>query len=48
VVVALFDDEDSLRKLEGRLRSDPARGGDFFSLLSLTTQPPDVTQYEIR
>ena len=47
-MVALFDDEDSLRKLEGRLRSDPARGGDFFSLLSLTTQPPEVTQYEIR
>ncbi len=48
VVVALFDDEDSLRRLEGKLRSDPVRGGDFFSLLSLTTQPPDVVQYEIR
>src|SRR5712691_45933 len=48
VVVALFDDEDSLRRLEGRLRSDPLRGGDFFSLLSLTTQPPEVVQYEIR
>ena len=48
VVVALFEDEDSLRRLEGRLRSDPVRGGDFFSLLSLTTQPPEVVQYEIR
>ena len=48
VVVALFEDEDSLRRLEGRLRSDPVRGGDFFALLSLTTQPPEVTQYEIR
>ena len=48
VVVALFVDEDSLRRLEGSLRSDPLRGGDFFALLSLTTQPPDVTQYEVR
>src|SRR2546422_5542662 len=48
VVIALFVDEDSLRRLEGSLRSDPLRGGDFFALLSLTTQPPDVTQYEIR
>jgi len=48
VVVALFEDEDSLRRLEGRLRSDPLRGGDFLSLLSLTTQPPEVVQYEIR
>ncbi len=48
VVVALFEDEDSLRRLEGRLRSDPLRGGDFFELLSMTTQPPDVVQYEIR
>jgi len=48
IVVALFEDEDSLRRLEGKLRSDPLSGGDFFSLLSLTTQPPDVTQYEIR
>lgn len=47
VVVAVFDDEDSLRRLDGRLRSDPARGGDFFALLSLTTQPPEVTQYEV-
>ncbi len=48
VVIALFDNEDSLQRLEGRLRSDPSRGGDFFSLLSLTTQPPEVTVYEIR
>ena len=48
VVVALFEDEDSLRRLEGRLRSDPLRGSDFLSLLSLTTQPPEVVQYEIR
>ncbi|TMA04117.1 MAG: hypothetical protein E6J93_08260 [Methanobacteriota archaeon] len=48
VVVALFENEDSLRRLEGKLRSDPLRGGDFFALLSLTTQPPDVTQYEVR
>src|SRR2546427_4214539 len=44
VVVALFEDEDSLRRLEGRLRSDPLRGGDFFSLLSLTKQPPEGVQ----
>ena len=48
VVVALFEDEDSLRRLEGRLRSDPEGGGDFFALLSMTTQPPEVTQYEVR
>ena len=48
VVVALFEDEDSLRRLEGRLRSDPVRGGDFFELLRLTTQPPEVVPYEIR
>src|SRR2546426_1097068 len=48
VVVALFEDEDSLRRLEGRLRSDPLRGADFFSLLSLTTLPPEVVQYEVR
>src|SRR5881397_3641972 len=48
VVVALFENEDSLRRLEGKLRSDPLRGGDFFALLSLTIQPPDVTQYEVR
>src|SRR5438477_505692 len=48
VVIALFEDEDSLRKLEGRLRSDPRRGGDFFALLGLTTQPPEVVPYEVR
>lgn len=48
LVVALFEDEDSLRRLEGRLRSDPARGGDFFALLSMTREPPEVTVYEVR
>jgi len=48
VLIGLFEDESSLRSYEGRLRSDPTRGGDFFSLLRLTTQPPEVTQYEIR
>jgi quinol monooxygenase YgiN len=48
VVIALFEDEDSVRRLEGKLRSDPVQGSDFFALLSLTTQPPEVTQYEVR
>ena len=48
VVIAVLENEDSVRRLEGRLRSDPALGGDFFALLRLTSQPPDVTQYEIR
>lgn len=48
VLIALFEDEDSLRSLEGRLRSDPSLGAHFFSLLRLTTQPPEVTQYEVR
>jgi quinol monooxygenase YgiN len=48
VVIALFEDEDSLRRLEGRLRSDPTRGADFFALLPLTTAPPEVTSYEVR
>jgi len=48
VVIARFRDEADLRAFEGRLRGDPALGGDFFSLLRLTTQPPEVTQYEIR
>jgi hypothetical protein len=48
VVIALFQDEESLRRLEGRLRSDPTRGGDFFALLPLTTQPPEVVSYEVR
>jgi len=48
VVVALFENENSLRGLEGRLRSDPRRGGDFFALLALTTQPPEVVPYEIQ
>src|SRR5437899_5927603 len=48
VVIALFEDEDSLRRLEGRLRSDPTRGGDFFALLPLTTQPPEVVPYGVQ
>jgi len=48
VVIALFPNEDSLRRLEGRLRSDPNRGGDFFALLALTTQPPEIVPYEVR
>ena len=48
VVLARFRDEPSLRSYEGRLRSDPAGSGDFFALLRLTTQPPEVTQYELR
>jgi hypothetical protein len=47
VVIALFEDEESLRRVEGRLRSDPLQGGEFFALLAMTTQPPDVTQYEV-
>ncbi len=48
IVVALFDTEDSIRRAEGRLRSNPSQGGDFFTLLSMTTEPPEVTQYEVR
>lgn len=48
IVVARFRDEGSARSFEGRLRSDPAQGSDFFSLLRLTKQPPEVTQYEGR
>lgn len=48
IVVALFRDEPSLRAFEGRLRSDPTQGSDFFSLMRLTTQPPELTQYERR
>lgn len=48
IVVARFRDEGSLRAFEGRLRSDPAQGSDFFSLLRMTTQPPELTQYEVR
>src|SRR5204862_1919943 len=48
VVIALFEDEDSLRRLEGRLRSDPRRGGDFFAPRGLTTQPPAGLPYEVR
>ncbi len=47
VVIAQFRDEASLRKFEGRLRSDPSQGSDLFSLLRLTTNPPDQVQYEI-
>ncbi len=48
VVISRFRDEASLRAYEGRIRSDPAQGSGFFSLLRLTTQPPEVTQYELR
>jgi heme-degrading monooxygenase HmoA len=48
VVVALFRDEASLRAFEGRLRSDPDLGGDQFAAMRLTTQPPEMTQYEVR
>ena len=48
VVIALFEDDESLRRLEGRLRSDPTHGGDFFALLAMTTQPPEVVPYEVR
>ncbi len=48
VVLARFRDETSLQSFEGRLRSDPTQGSDFFSLLRLTTQPPEVTAYELR
>jgi hypothetical protein len=48
IVVALFDSEDAILRLEGRLRSDPELGGDFFALLRFTTQPPEVAQYEVR
>ncbi len=48
VLIGRFRDEASLRAFEGHLRSDPAKGGEFFSLLRLTTQPPELTQYELR
>lgn len=48
VVIALFETADDARRLEARMRSDPAFGGDFFGLLRLTTQPPEVTEYEVR
>ena len=47
VLIGRFRDEASLRIYEGRLRSEPSQGSDFFSLLRLTTKPPEVTQYEI-
>jgi heme-degrading monooxygenase HmoA len=47
IVVARFRDESSLRAFEGGLRSDPSRGSDLFSLLRLTTMPPEQTQYEV-
>ena len=47
VVIALFEDQDALRSFEGRMRSDPSLSADFFSMLPLTTQPPEVTQYEV-
>ena len=47
VVLARFRDEASLQGFEGRLRSNPAQGGDFFSLLRLTSHPPELTTYEL-
>ncbi|HYM38868.1 MAG TPA: antibiotic biosynthesis monooxygenase [Thermoplasmata archaeon] len=48
IMIGRFRDEEALRAYEGRLRSDPVHGGDFFALLRLTTQPPEVTSYEVR
>ena len=48
VVLALFRDEDSMWGFEGRLRTDPSVGSDTFALLRLTTDPPELIQYEIR
>jgi len=48
VVVAFFDSDASLRGFEGELRGNPSLGGDFFSLLRLTSVPPEVTEYEVR
>ncbi len=48
VVLARFQNEGSLRSFEGRLRSDPAEGSDFFALLRLTTQPPEVATFELK
>ena len=48
LLLGRFRDEASLRAYEGRLRSDPNQGGDFFALLRLTTQPPEITQYDLR
>lgn len=48
IVVARFEDEASLRSFEGVLRSDPNQGSDFFSLMRLTRQPPELTTYDVR
>lgn len=48
VVVALFRDEDALRRFEGRVRSDPSLGGDLFAAMRLTTQPSEIIDYEVR
>lgn len=48
IVIGEFRDEAALRAFEGRLRSDPNLGSDLFSLMRLTTQPPDMQQFEIR
>ncbi len=48
IVVARFRDEGTARSFEGNLRSDPSQGSDFFSLLRLTKQPPEVTLYEMQ
>lgn len=48
VALGLFRDEGAARAFEGRLRSDPSLGSDFFTLLRMTTAPPEVTTYELR
>lgn len=45
VLIAQFRDEPSLRRFEGRLRSEPSLGGDQFALLRLTSTPPDLAEY---
>jgi len=47
VLIAAFRDEAALQRFEGRLRSDPNLGSLSFSLLRLTKQPPEMTQYEV-
>ncbi len=48
VALGMFRDEGTARAFDGRLRSDPTLGSDFFALLRMTTQPPEVTAYETR
>src|SRR5437879_11684596 len=39
IVVALFEDEDSVRRLEGKLRADPLSGGAFVPLIPQPREP---------